>query len=144
MSLDLDVESQIMYLGEGEVTPGDEAMVVCFKTKMADWECDIVQGTKMLTKEDMLAEMFHLQNSFRGYWCEGESGCDRMHLVVHKRKSVCWDCTRDPCAYNPPLVWDDAEKAYLHFPFHVMVNKDKPLDGATKQQRKGRKDRKRR
>jgi hypothetical protein len=40
---------------------------------MTDWKRDVVQGTKTMTKEDILAAMIHLQNGFPGYWCEGES-----------------------------------------------------------------------
>jgi hypothetical protein len=117
VSLDLDLLSQILYLQEGEVTPGYEPKAVRFETKMVDWERDVVQqGTKTLMREDILAAMIHLQNGFGGYWCEGEKcGCDRTHWVVYKSKSKCWECMQHPYACNPPLVWDHDEKAYFRF-----------------------------
>jgi hypothetical protein len=48
MSLDLALVSQIMYLREGEVNPGDESRVVRYKKKMSDWRQDAVSGSKNL------------------------------------------------------------------------------------------------
>jgi hypothetical protein len=42
MSLDLDVVSQVFYLREGEVNPGDEAKVERLETKLSDWYRNVV------------------------------------------------------------------------------------------------------
>jgi hypothetical protein len=118
MSLDLALVSQIIYLREGEVNPGDEEKVIRYKKKMSDWKRDLVDGisTKMPPREEMLLDLFQLENSFNGYWCEGEKcGCSRTHWVVHTSKSNWWDCMHNDCACSPPLVWDDLEQTYYRF-----------------------------
>ncbi len=106
MSLDLDVLSQIMYLHEGEVKPGDKVKVVRYQSKLFDWKGHVIKGddNKLIT-EDMSATIFQLQDNFDGYWCEGEKcECKRTHWVIHASKTNCWDCMHDPCVCNPPLV----------------------------------------
>jgi hypothetical protein len=55
MSLDLALVSQIMYLREGEINPGDDDKVIRYEKKMADWKCDVVDRklNKVPTREDM-------------------------------------------------------------------------------------------
>ncbi len=118
MSLDLDVVSQIMYVREGEVEPGDEAKVARYERKLFDWKRDVVvdHADNQPTAEDMSHEMIQLQNNLNGYWCEGDKcGCKRTHWVINESKTNCWDCMHDPCACNPPLIWDLEEKAYYRF-----------------------------
>jgi hypothetical protein len=114
MSLDLDVVSQIMYLHQGEVKPGDEVKVVRYKSKLYDWKRNVIDGdNNKPTTEDMSANMIQLQNNFDGYWWEGEKcGCERTHWVIHASETNCWDCMHDQCTCNPPLVSDEEEKAY--------------------------------
>jgi hypothetical protein len=85
MSLDLALVSQIMYLHEGEVNPGDEEKVIRYEKKMVDWKWDVVNGKsiKMPTRKDMPSDLFQLENSCDRYWCEGEKCCClRTHWVV--------------------------------------------------------------
>jgi hypothetical protein len=35
--------------------------------------------------------------------------------VINKSEANYWDCMHDPCACNPPLIWDLEEKAYCSF-----------------------------
>jgi hypothetical protein len=67
MSLDLPLVSQIMYLHEGEVNPGDEGKVIRYEKKMLDWRRDVVSGSKNFTREEMSGDMFQVENSFGGY-----------------------------------------------------------------------------
>jgi hypothetical protein len=118
MSLDLDVVSRIMYEREGEVQPGDEAKVARYESKLFDWKRDVLVGRagNQPTAEDMSHEMTQLQSNLNGYWCEGDKcGCKRTHWVINESETNCWDCMHDPCACNPPLVWDEEEKAYYSF-----------------------------
>jgi hypothetical protein len=131
MSLDLDVVSQIMYLREGEINPGDEEKVIRFEKKISEWKQDILDkivtkpGSSIPTKDDISSDFVALENSFGGYWCEGEKcHCDRSHWVIHDSDSNCWECMHDPCACRAPLVWDGKENAYYVFFLSV--------DGATK------------
>jgi hypothetical protein len=73
MSLDLDVVSQVLYLREGEVNPGDEAKVERLETKLSDWYCNVVQKAgknKYVSEkpkpEDMLADSLEVENGFKG------------------------------------------------------------------------------
>jgi hypothetical protein len=96
-----------MYLYEGEVNPQDEETVIRYEKKILDQKCNIIDEntTKLPTKEEMSSELFQLENSFNGYWCEGEKcGCSRKHWVVHASKTNCWDCMHDPGARSLPLV----------------------------------------
>ena len=123
MSRDLDLVSQIIYLRDGEINPGDEAKAVRCDNKIADWKRDVVDhvdktkdssvlGEKP-TKEEITSALFKLEGNFAGYWCEGkECACDRTHWVIHARESHCWDCMHDPCACRAPLFWDHQENAY--------------------------------
>jgi hypothetical protein len=122
MSLDLCLISQITYLAEGDVNPGEEAKVARFERKMFDWERDVVQkamtirGATKPTRTKMSQDIFKLEHDFGGYWCVGdECKCKRTHWVVHDSVSNCWECMHDPCACNAPLVWDEEEKAYYRF-----------------------------
>jgi hypothetical protein len=114
MSLDLDVVSMTMYQRKGEVKPGDKAKVVRYKSKMFDWKHDVViEGAdNQPATEDMSAKMDKVENNFDVYWCEGDKcGCTRTHWVINANETNCWDCMHDPCACNPPLEWDEVEKA---------------------------------
>ena len=124
MSLDLDVVSQVLYLREGEVNPGDEAKVVeRLETKLSDWYRDVVQKvgknksvSEKPKREDMLADSLEVENGFKGYWCEGEKCVShRTHWVLHSSKTICWECRHDPCACSSPLVWDESEDVYYTF-----------------------------
>jgi hypothetical protein len=42
MSDELPLVSQVMYLREGEVKPGDEAKVERLERKLSDWKGDVV------------------------------------------------------------------------------------------------------
>lgn len=113
MSLDLVVVSMIMYQHKGEVKPGDETKVVRYKNKIFDWKRDVVvEGAD----NDISARMNKVENNFDGYWCEGEKcWCKRTHWVINASETNSWDCMHDPCAWNPPLEWEEVEKAYYHF-----------------------------
>ena len=122
MSLDLDVVSRVMYLQHGDINPGDEMKVARFERKMEEWISDVVD--KVITKSPMTKpskekisfDMFQLEKSFGGYWCEGEEcKCKQSHWGIHVNESNCWDCMHDPCACTPPLLWDNSEKAYYRF-----------------------------
>jgi hypothetical protein len=95
MSLYLCLVSQIMYLREGEVTPGDEAKVERYEKKLANWKrdfIDVVKSTNQRTKEEISGDMFKVGNSFDGYWCEGEKClCERTHWVLYYSKT-CQGC----------------------------------------------------
>jgi hypothetical protein len=121
-----------MSLREGEVNPGDKDKVIRYKKKLRDWEGDVVNGqsNKKPTREDMLSNLFQLENRFNGYWCEGEKcGCIRTQWVIYASKSNCWECMHNSCACSPPLVWDDAEQAYYRFfLFCDGINKEERLD----------------
>jgi hypothetical protein len=85
---------------------------------MFDWKRDVVVkgADNQPATEDMSHEMNKLQNNFDGYWCEGDKcGCKRTHWVINESDTNCWDCMHNPCACNPPLVWDEEEKAYYSF-----------------------------
>jgi hypothetical protein len=119
---DLDLVSQIMYLREGDINPGDEEKVDRFEKKIAEWQRDVVEkdpkydGSKTPSKEDISSAFFKLVNNFEGYWCEGEEcQCDRSHWVVHDSPTTCWECMHDPCACRAPLVWHEGENAYYRF-----------------------------
>jgi hypothetical protein len=117
MSLDLNLVSQIMYLREGEVNPGDEAKVVRYESQLSDWKRDVHGNSKIIpTKEDMSSEMHQLGNNFGGYWCEGvKCMCERTHWVLNESPTNCWECMHDPCACGAPLVWEEEEQAYFRF-----------------------------
>jgi hypothetical protein len=92
MSLDLSLVSQVIYLHEGEVIPGEEEKVIRYEKRILDWKRNVLNEntTKMLTKEEMFLELFQFENSFNGYWCEGEKcGCTRTHWVVTASKGNC-------------------------------------------------------
>ncbi len=113
MSLDLCVVSQVMYLSDREVNPGDEGKVVRFETKLADWKRDVVNKaifrptSTVQTKMEMVSDLSAIENNFGGYWCEGEKCMsNHTHWVLYTSKTLCWECSHDPCACPPPLVWD--------------------------------------
>ena len=127
-SLDLCLVSQVMYLRDGEINPGDEAKVARLEKKIMDWKRDIVDNENqnyaestepkptIPTRLEMTNDMLELENKFNGYWCEGEKcGALRTHWVLNESISNCWSCMHDPCACSPPLVWDEAENAYYRF-----------------------------
>jgi hypothetical protein len=61
----------------------------------------------------MSSDLYQLENSLNGYCCKADKcGCVWTHWVVHASKWNCWECMHDPCACNPPLVWDDQEQGY--------------------------------
>ncbi len=96
---------------------------------MSDRKRDVVGESKNFTGEDMSADMFRVENSFDGYWCEGVKCClDRTHWVLHESESNCWDCMHYPCGCSPPLVWDEAEKAYCHFLILRWFDEEQHLD----------------
>ena len=122
MSLDLDLVSQVMYLADGDVNPGDKEKVVRFEAKLSDWKRDVVDrlmanSSKSLpTREDMSFDFSKIENNFEGYWCEGEKCVsNRTHWVLHNSETLCWECRHDPCACCTPLVWDEMEGAYYGF-----------------------------
>jgi hypothetical protein len=123
MSLDLDVVSQVFYLHEGEVNPGNEAKVERLETKLSDWYRDVVQKIgndksvpEKPKREDMLADPLEVENGFKGYWYEGEKCVShRTHWVLHSSKRICWKCRHDPCTCSSLLVWDESEDAYYSF-----------------------------
>ena len=117
MSLDLDLVSQIMYLREGEVNPGDEAKVARYEKKLSDWKRDVHGKSQIIaTKEDMSSEMHQLATNLEGYWCEGvKCMCERTHWVLNESMTNCWECMHDPCACGAPLVWEEEEQAYFRF-----------------------------
>jgi hypothetical protein len=94
MSLDLDVVSQVLYLREGEVNPGDKAKVERLETRLSDWYRDVVQKvgknksvSEKPKQKDMLADSFEVENGFKGYWCEGEKCVShRTHWVNSGRR----------------------------------------------------------
>jgi hypothetical protein len=110
MSVDLNVVREVMYLRTGEVNPGNEVRVMRLERKLSDWYCNVCKepGSEKPTREDMLADLSQVENSCEGYWCEGEKCVSvRTHWVMHSSKRLCWDCSHDPCACSPPLVWDE-------------------------------------
>jgi hypothetical protein len=118
--LELCAVSKIMYLREGEVVPGEEAKIARFEKKMADWQRDVVDKNLLVktepVKEEISNAMFRLERSFGGYWCEGEECvCPQTHWVFNESAGNCYKCNHDPCACNPPLVWDEEESAYYSF-----------------------------
>jgi hypothetical protein len=122
MSLELSAVSKIMYLREGDINEGEEDKVARFEKKMFEWQRDVVEKnassseTRKHTKEELSDAIFQLEHGFGGYWCQGEEcACPRSHWVVHESDTNCWDCMHDPCACNPPLVWDEKESAYYSF-----------------------------
>jgi hypothetical protein len=125
MSAELPLVSQVMYLREGVVEPGDEARVERLERKMFDFERDVARvGKKKRTspREDIASNMVDVENKLEGYWCKGEKCLSsRTHWVLHSSETICWDCRHDPCACAAPLVWDEAEHAYYHFFCHVTV-----------------------
>jgi hypothetical protein len=76
MSKDLDLVSQVMYLHEGEIEPGDEAKVERLECKLLDWKRNVVDrvGKELPTplKEDMASNMVQFGNNLEGHWCKGE------------------------------------------------------------------------
>jgi hypothetical protein len=73
MSLDLDAVSQVMYVCEGEVNPGNEAKVVRLETKLSNWYHDVVEkvinksGSKKPTREAMSADLFQVETALEEY-----------------------------------------------------------------------------
>ena len=116
--LDLDLVSQIVYLASGKIEEGEEEKVVRLEHKLSDWKRDVVGKKEGLestnaTKEQMSYAAFELERKMEGYWCEGEKcACTRTHWVFHSSESTCWECMHDPCACQPPLLFDEAENAY--------------------------------
>ena len=75
MSVDLPLVSQVMYLREGGVKPGDEARVERLERKISDWERDLsreVKKERTTSREDLASDMVNTENNLKGYWCEGE------------------------------------------------------------------------
>jgi hypothetical protein len=74
------------------------------------------RGSKKPTREAMLADLFQVENSLEGYWCEGEKCVsNHTHWVLHSSKTICWECRHNYCAPSSPLVWDESEHAYYRF-----------------------------
>jgi hypothetical protein len=119
MSADLPLVSQVMYLREGGVEPGDEARVERLERKISDWERDVsrkVKKERTTSREDLVSDMVDTENNLKGYWCEGEKCLSsRTHWVLHSSETICCDCWHDPCACAAPLEWDEAEQAYYNF-----------------------------
>jgi hypothetical protein len=120
MSEELPLVSQVMYLREGVVEPGDEAKEEQLERKILDWKRDIVDrvGKELPTpsRDEMVSDMVQVENNLEGYWCEGDKCVSsRTHWVLHSSETICWDCRHDPCACLPPLVWDETEQAYYRF-----------------------------
>jgi hypothetical protein len=124
MSSDLEMSAvcKIMYHTEGYIYPGDEEKVRRYEQKIAEWKRDVfdkkpkMEGAAEPTKKELADEFWELENSFSGYWCEGEECmCKRTHWVIHASVTTCWECMHDPCACRGPLVWDEVEKAYYRF-----------------------------
>ena len=70
----------------------------------------------VITTDKISFDLHQVEKNFDGYWCEGDKcACKRTHWVIHESESNCWECMHDPCACNPPLEWDQAEKAYFRF-----------------------------
>jgi hypothetical protein len=116
LSLQLDLVSQVMYIQYGEVNPGDEAKVERLKSKMLDWKRNVIGDSKNFMRDEILLDLHQVEKNFNGYWCEGvKCACNRMHWVIHKSETNCWDCMHNPCACNPPLEWDQAQKVYFCF-----------------------------
>jgi hypothetical protein len=129
MSLELCVISQIMYLEEGEIQPGDEEKVDRFEKKISEWQRDVVgkdlvkpptydsQNVRPKKWKTEICNAFHeIERDFGGYWCQGEEcQCNRSHWVIHASATTCWECMHDPCACDGPLIWDEAENAYYRF-----------------------------
>jgi hypothetical protein len=73
MSKELDLVSQVMYLREGEVEPGDEAKVERLERKLSDWKRDVVDrvpvGKELPTqsKEDMASNVVQVESGLGGY-----------------------------------------------------------------------------
>jgi hypothetical protein len=59
--LDLDLVSQIMYLREGDINPGDEEKVDRYEKKIAEWQRDVVE------KNTSLIATKYLQNGVFGH-----------------------------------------------------------------------------
>jgi hypothetical protein len=115
-SLDMDLVSQVMYIQYGEVNPGDEAKVGRLESKMSDWKRDVKGDSKNFTRDEISSDLHEVEKNFDGYWCKGvKCACKRTHWVIRESETNCWDCMHDPCACNPPLEWDEAEKAYFRF-----------------------------
>jgi hypothetical protein len=115
-SLKLDLVSQVMYIRNGEVNPGDEAKVERLESKMSDWKRYVIGDSKNFTRDEISFDLHQVEKNFDGYWCEGDKcACKRTHWVIHESESNCWECMHDPCACNPPLELDQAEKAYFRF-----------------------------
>jgi hypothetical protein len=72
MSEELPLVSQVMYLREGDVKPGDEAKVERLERKLLEWKRNVVRvGKKMPTssREEMAFDMADVENNLEGYWC---------------------------------------------------------------------------
>jgi hypothetical protein len=107
-----------MYLREGEVNPGDEAKVIqyeknirmetrCFGGKLRE---DAVEGPncyRHYQTRKWLQRILVRGSQMR----VPEKSLGRLY----SSKSNCWDCMHDPCACNPPLVWDDEENGCYSF-----------------------------
>jgi hypothetical protein len=106
MSLDLHFVSQIMYLHKGESSVGNEAKRVRLENKLANWKCDVMKDLKkLMTKEDICAKLYQLQDSLKGYWCKGKKcRCKRTYWVVNASMTNCRECMHHPCPCNGPLV----------------------------------------
>jgi hypothetical protein len=119
MSAKLPLVSQVVYLREGVVEPGDEARVERLERKMADFERNVARVAKeerASLREGIASDMVNVENRLEGYWCQGEKClCSHTHWVLHSSETICCDCGHDPCACATPLVWDEAEQAYYHF-----------------------------
>ncbi len=75
MSAELPLVSQVMYLREGVVEPGDEARVEQLERKLADFERDIARVAKeepASSREAIASDMVDVENKLEGYWCQGE------------------------------------------------------------------------
>jgi hypothetical protein len=75
MSAELPLVSQVMYLREGVVKPGDKARVERLERKMFDFERNVARVGKKkqtLSREDIASDMAGVENKLEGYWCEGD------------------------------------------------------------------------
>ena len=123
-----------MYLRDEEVKPGDKDKVVRLETKLADSKRGVVDKVIFKSvsttqkKAEMLSDLSQIEKNFGEYWCEGDKCMSsHSHWVLHSSKTLCWECSHDPCACSAPLVWDKLEMAW--YSFYPVMGKRKRTHG---------------
>jgi hypothetical protein len=66
-SLELDLVSQVMYIRNGEVNPGDEVKVERLEIKMSDWKRNVVRDSKNFTRDKISFDLHQAEKNFDGY-----------------------------------------------------------------------------